>query len=111
MYKDFKESIILLVQHPIMNKPISDLTQSECEQAYELMKVLSDLSVNEKYTKLDYFQMARLEFQLGDLAYKLGKDWNDIITYYQAVPRLLEKGGFDLSMKKWVDLVGLRTKE
>lgn len=51
MYKDFKESIILLVQHPIMNKPISDLTQSECEQAYELMKVLSDLSVNEKYTK------------------------------------------------------------
>jgi len=111
MYEDFKECIILLMQHPILNKPISEISDPECLQAYELIKRLIDLSVNEEYTQLDYIQMARLKYHLGELAYKLNDDRENIILSYKAIPHLLEKGGFDLSLRKWLELVNLRTKE
>lgn len=109
MYEDFKECVIRLMQHPIMSKPISFLSDSECLQAYDLIKQLIDLSVNEEYTQLDYIQMARLKY--GELAYQLNTDNGTTILHYKALPQLLEKGGFDLSLRKWAKLVSLRTKE
>lgn len=110
MYEDFKECIIRLMQHPIMSKPISALSDPECLQAYELIKQLIDLSVNEEYTQLDYIQTARLKYHLGELSYKLNDEWENTILHYKGIPHLLEKGGFDLSLHKWIELISLRTK-
>ena len=81
MYGDFNRIVVQLVQHPVMHKPLSDLTYTECELAYALISELIDLSTEGDYTLLDYIQMARLEYYLG---------------------------GFDLGIKKWVELVSLR---
>lgn len=69
------------------------------------------MALNEKYTQLDYIQKARLCYHLGELAEALGEDTVRIINYYRSVPRLLEKGGFDLSLKKWAELVSLPTND
>lgn len=90
MYEDFKECVIRLMQHPIMSKPVSFLSDSECLQAYDLIKQLIDLSVNEEYTQTNN---------------------ENTILHYKSLPHLLEKGGFDLSLRKWAELVSLRTKE
>lgn len=111
MYENFKECVIRLMQHPIMSKPVSFLSDSECLQAYELIRQLIDLAVNEEYTQLDYIQMARLKYHLGELGYQLNVDNEDIILHYKTLPQLLEKAGFDLSLRKWAELVSLRTKE
>lgn len=111
MYEDFKECVIRLMQHPIMSKPVSFLSDSECLQAYDLIKQLIDLSVNEEYTQLDYIQMARLKYHLGELAYQLNTDNDTTLLHYKSLPHLLEKGGFDLSLRKWAELVSLRIKE
>ena len=70
MYDDLKENIILLMQHPIARRPISNLSDEEREKAFDLLNYLSTLSVDENYTLLDYIQMARLEYALGELEYK-----------------------------------------
>ena len=70
MYDDLKENIILLIQHPIARRPISTLSDEEREKAFYLLHYLSTLSVDENYTLLDYIQMARLEYALGELEYK-----------------------------------------
>lgn len=111
MDKDFKLSIVRLLQHPIFYKPISELSDIEQQQAYELIKEIIDLSVNEKYTKLDYFQMARLQYQLGELAFALDKDREEIIKHYRKAPYFLNIAGIDLSLKKWFELLSLPTEE
>lgn len=50
MCGDFNRIIIQLSQHPVVNKSFSDLTCTECEQAYVLINELISLSVEEDYT-------------------------------------------------------------
>ena len=112
MYVDFKETIILLMQHPIIRKPITSLTGDELESAYDLLSKLSDLSIDEEFTQLNDIQMARLEYNLGELSYRLGEPkLENIIHHYRAALNHLTKGGFNLSMDKWAELVSLRTME
>ena len=111
MCGDFNRIIIQLSQHPIMNKPFSDLTCIECEQAYALINELINLSVEEDYTLLDYIQMARLKFYLGELSCKISCNREETALHYGSALHLLEKGGFDLSLKKWTELVSLRMEE
>lgn len=54
MYDDLKENIILVMQHPIARRPISNLSDEEREKAFDLLNYLSTLSVDENYTLLDY---------------------------------------------------------
>ena len=105
MCGDFNRIIIQLSQHPVVNKSFSDLTCTECEQAYVLINELISLSVEEDYTLLDYIQMARLKYYLGELSCKIYSVKED------AALHLLEKGGLDLSLKKWIELVSLRMEE
>ena len=93
MYDDLKENIILVMQHPIARRPISNLSDDE------------------NYTLLDYIQMARLEYALGELEYKTTNDTEKVIRHFRTALQHLEKGGFDLSISKWTELVSLRTKE
>ena len=102
MYDDLKENIILLMQHPIARRPISNLSDEEREKAFDLLNYLSTLSVDE---------MARLEYALGELEYKTTNDTEKVIRHFRTALQHLEKGGFDLSISKWTELVSLRTKE
>ena len=68
-------------------------------------------AVDENYTLLDYIQMARLEYALGELEYKTTNDTEKVIRHFRTALQHLEKGGFDLSISKWTELVSLRTKE
>ena len=111
MYDDLKENIILVMQHPIARRPISNLSDEEREKAFDLLNYLSTLSVDENYTLLDYIQMARLEYALGELEYKTTNDTEKVIRHFRTALQHLEKGGFDLSISKWAELVSLRTKE
>ena len=43
MYGDFNRIVVQLVQHPVMHKPLSDLTYTECELAFALIRELIDL--------------------------------------------------------------------
>ena len=111
MYDDLKENIILVMQHPIARRPISNLSDEEREKAFDLLNYLSTLSVDENYTLLDYIQMARLEYALGELEYKTTNDTEKVIRHFRTALQHLEKRGFDLSISKWTELVSLRTKE
>ena len=91
-----------------MYKPLSDLTYTECELAYALIRELIDLSIEGDYTLLDYIQMARLEYYLGELSCKISCSREETALHYAGALHLLEKGGFDLGIKKWVELVSLR---
>ena len=108
MYGDFNRIVVQLVQHPVMHKPLSDLTYTECELAYALIRELIDLSTEGDYTLLDYIQMARLEYYLGELSCKINCSREETALHYAGALHLLEKGGFDLNIKKWVELVSLR---
>ena len=108
MYGDFNRIVVQLVQHPVMHKPLSDLTYTECELAYALIRELIDLSTEGDYTLLDYVQMARLEYYLGELSCKINCSREETALHYAGALHLLEKGGFDLGIKKWVELVSLR---
>lgn len=68
MYDDLKENIILLMQHPIAHRPISNLSDEEREKASYLLKYLSTLSVDENYTLLDYIQWHVLNMHLENLS-------------------------------------------
>ena len=105
MYDDLKENIILVMQHPIARRPISNLSDEEREKAFDLLNYLSTLSVDENYTLLDYIQMARLEYALGELEYKTTNDTEKVIRHFRTALQHLEKGGFDLSISKWTELV------
>lgn len=111
MYDDLKEAIILLIQHPIMHRPISDLSSEEREKAYDLLNYITVLAVDENYTLLDYIQTARLEYLLGELTYEITGNAAKALRLFRSALHNLEKGGFDLSINKWTNLVSLRTKE
>lgn len=111
MYDNLKEAIILLMQHSIAHRPISDLSDAEREKAYDLLNDLTNLAVDENYTPLDYIQTARLEYALGELTYRATGNTKKTIHHLRAALHSLEKGGFDLSINKWTELVSLRTKE
>lgn len=68
MYDDLKENIILLMQHPIARRPISNLSDEEREKASDLLNYLSTLSVDENYTLLDYIQWHVLNMHLENLS-------------------------------------------
>ena len=108
MISDFKENIIRLMQHPIMHKPISELTSSEQSQAYELLDSLVETSMDNSCTQIDYIQISRLHYALGELAYEQCDDPERIIKYFLSSLHSLEKGGIDLSLHKWAELVNLR---
>ena len=108
MISDFKENIIRLMQHPIMHKPISELTSSEQSQAYELLDSLVEASMDNSCTQVDYIQISRLHYALGELAYEQCDDPERIIKYFLSSLHSLEKGGIDLSLHKWAELVNLR---
>ena len=108
MISDFKENIIRLIQHPIMHKPISELTSSEQSQAYELLDSLVEASMDNSCTQIDYIQISRLHYALGELAYEQCDDPERIIKYFLSSLHSLEKGGIDLSLHKWAELVNLR---
>ena len=99
MYGDFNRIVVQLVQHPVMHKPLSDLTYTECELAYALIRELIDLSTEGDYTLLDYIQMARLEYYLGELSCKINCSREETALHYAGALHLLEKGGFDLNIK------------
>ena len=108
MISDFKENIIRLMQHPIMHKPISELTSSEQSQAYELLDSLVEASMDNSCTQIDYIQISRLHYALGELAYEQCDDPERIIKYFLSSLHSLEKGGIDLRLNKWTELVNLR---
>ena len=108
MYGDFNRIVVQLVQHPVMHKPLSDLTYTECALAYALIRELIELSTEGDYTLLDYIQMARLEYYLGELSCRINCSREETALHYAGALHLLEKGGFDLNIKKWVELVSLR---
>ncbi len=108
MISDFKENIIRLMQHPIMHKPISELTSSEQSQAYELLDSLVEASMDNSCTQIDYIQISRLHYALGELAYEQCDDPERIIKYFLSSLHSLEKGGIDLSLHKWAEQVNLR---
>ena len=108
MISDFKENIIRLMQHPIMHKPISELTSSEQSQAYELLDSLVEASMDNSCTQIDYIQISRLHYALGELAYEQCDDPERIIKYFLSSLHSLEKGGIDMRLNKWAELVNLR---
>jgi hypothetical protein len=108
MISDFKENIIRLMQHPIMHKPISELTSSEQSQAYELLDSLVEASMDNSCTQIDYIQISRLHYALGELAYEQCDAPERIIKYFLSSLHSLEKGGIDLRLNKWAELVNLR---
>ena len=108
MISDFKENIIRLMQHPIMRKPISELTSSEQSQAYELLDSLVEASMDNSCIQIDYIQISRLHYALGELAYEQCDDPERIIKYFLSSLHSLEKGGIDLRLNKWAELVNLR---
>ena len=74
------------MQHPIARRPISNLSDEEREKAFDLLNYLSTLSVDENYTLLDYIQMARLEYALGELEYKTTNDTEKSNTTFLEPP-------------------------
>lgn len=109
LYTDFKGAVILLTQHPIIHKSYDDLTDSEKDYAYDLVSSLVDLSVCERYSLLDYVQMSRLYFILGRLAVEVIGDLEKSLVYYSKGYDCLCKGGFDLGLPRWLELVSYRT--
>ena len=112
MNRDFKEAIIQLMQHPLILKtPINKLSLEEGEIAYDILNELIDFSMDESYTLVDCLQMARLELALGELSDELVIDRDVVIAHFRKAFYYLDKGGIDLSMKKWAELISLRTVE
>ena len=96
------------MQHPIMHKPISELTSSEQSQAYEILDNLVEASMDDSCTQVDYVQISRLRYALGELTYVMCDNPERIIKYFLSSLHSLEKGGIDLSLNKWAELVNLR---
>ena len=93
----------------LLHSRLSELSEEEKGIAYELLNRLADGAVDENYTMLDYMQMARLYYNLGELSNNLFGE-KDNPRYKKAI-YYLERGGIDLSMNKWLELISLRTIE
>ena len=52
----------------LLQSPLSELSEEEKGIAYNLLNRLVDGAVDENYTMLDYMQMARLYYNLGELS-------------------------------------------
>lgn len=109
MSKEFKETVIQLMQHPVMCTPLEKLPYGELQKAYDLSCELADFLEDEEYTLVDYIQMARFQFFLGRLAYTLAYDNEKIISYFKHALQYLDKGGIDLSINQWAKLLSLRS--
>lgn len=97
------------MQHPIARKSISELNMEEQESAYGLLKMAVEITVDENYTQIDYIQMARITYTLGELANILDHAKEDVYNYYSKTSHYLVKGGIDLSINKWMEILSLRT--
>ncbi len=111
MPKDFKEAVIQLMQNPAMHKPLDELSFDELRHGYELARAVNDFLLDEEYTLLDYVQMARMQFFLGRVGYNLCEDNDLVVGYFKTALDYLEKGGIDLSIPKWAELISLRISE
>ena len=93
----------------LLHSRLSELSEEEKGIAYELLNRLADGAVDENYTMLDYMQMARLYYNLGELSNNFFGEQDN--PHYKKAIYYLEKGGIDLSMNKWLELISLRTIE
>ena len=93
----------------LLQSPLSELSEEEKGIAYNLLNRLVDGAVDENYTMLDYMQMARLYYNLGELSNKLFGEQDN--PHYKKAIQYLAKGGIDLSMNKWLELISLRAIE
>lgn len=111
MSKDFKEAIIQLMQDPAMHKPVDELSYDELQRGYDLACTVDDFLLDEEYTLLDYVQMARMQLFLGKMGYNLFEKEDVVVSHFQKAFDYLEKGGIDLNIHKWAELVSLRIQE
>lgn len=111
MCEDFNEKVILIMQHPIMNGPLNELGDTDMAQAYELLMELAGLSVDDQFTRLDYIQSSRIHFAMGELAYLMDGETDEVCRHFYTAYTNLQKGGFDLSIRKWAELVSVHSKE
>ena len=82
MQSDFKKDIIQLMQSTkLLHSPLSELSEEEKGIAYELLNRLADGAVDENYTMLDYMQMARLYYNLGELSNNLFGENDNPVSY------------------------------
>ena len=96
MQSDFKKDIIQLMQSTkLLHSRLSELSEEEKGIAYELLNRLADGAVDENYTMLDYMQMARLYYNLGESSNNLFGEQDN--PHYKKAIYYLEKGGIDLS--------------
>ena len=110
MQSDFKKDIIRLMQSTkLLQSPLSELSEEKKGIAYNLLNRLVDGAVDENYTMLDYMQMARLYYNLGELSNNLFGEQDN--PNYKKDIQYLAKGGIDLSMNKWLELISLRAIE
>ena len=111
MNADFKVDIVSLMQHPIMKKPLGDLSESELCCAHDILRRLIDSSGDESFTLVDVLQISRLYYAWGELSYVMGEDPEKTIRHFRSSLRFLQKSGIDLSLAKWLELVSLRISE
>ena len=93
----------------LLQSPLSELSEEKKGIAYNLLNRLVDGAVDENYTMLDYMQMARLYYNLGELSNNLFGEQDN--PHYKKAIQYLAKGGIDLSMNKWLELISLRAIE
>lgn len=105
---DLKEVVILLAQHPVSHMPLEQMDDSYQEAAFDLLWDLSNLIDDDEFSQYDYIQLARVYFNLAELNMKLCGENERTISLYQKAFRFLVKGGFDLSIGKWVELFSMR---
>lgn len=104
-------AVIQLMQHPAMHKSLDELGYDELLCGYDLARTVSDYLQDEEYTLLDYIQMARIEFFLGKLGYNVFEEDEVVVSHFQKAFDYLVKGGIDLNIHKWAELISLRTSE
>ena len=88
----------------LLQSPLSELSEEEKGIAYNLLNRLVDGAVDENYTML-----ARLYYNLGELSNNLFGEQDN--PHYKKAIQYLAKGGIDLSMNKWLELISLRAIE
>lgn len=109
MYADFKETLTLLLQHPIMHKSIEDLSYNEKESAYELLYSLVNYSSEVSYPLIDKTQMACLQYTLGTLAYDLCDDRKVVLESFSLALTSLNSNCLDSSINQLMKSINLKT--
>lgn len=110
-FSDFKEKVILLMQHPILCKPIEELRDDEQQEAFDLINSVLNYTELDSFTRSDYIQRARLEFIHAELSYVMDDDLDLSMRYYRRALYDLQKGGFDLGIRKWAELLSFPMME